>query len=144
MLTRIADRNILWVYIHIDQLIKNRGPGPYNSLRHSDNRKIFFGSLSNTNSKVSAHVLLDERSGKNLEMFLLRKNFLKKKISISLEYNIYNLPISFNILMCICNVYFHILIHMYILYILYICKMGMTHQLTKEKFKKLKRYPKFN
>ena len=43
MLTRITDRNILWVYINVDQIIKNRGPGPYNSLRHADNRKYFSG-----------------------------------------------------------------------------------------------------
>ena len=29
------------MYIHVYQVIKNRGPGPYNSLRHPDNRKYF-------------------------------------------------------------------------------------------------------
>ena len=73
MLTKITDRKIPCVYIYVYQIIKNRGPGPYNSLRHANNRKNFFGSLSNTKSKGSAHVLLGEGSGKNLETFLLRK-----------------------------------------------------------------------
>ena len=46
--------------------------GPYNSLRHTDNRKNFSG-LSNAKLKESAHALLGEGSWKNLEMFLLRK-----------------------------------------------------------------------
>ena len=32
MLTRITDWKILCVYIHVDEIIKNSGPGPYNSL----------------------------------------------------------------------------------------------------------------
>ena len=63
MLTRITDRKIPCVYIHVYRITKNWGPGPYNSLRHADN-KIFFGSLSNAKSKGSAHVLLGEGSGK--------------------------------------------------------------------------------
>ena len=35
--------------------------------------EIFFGSLSKSKSRESAHVLLREGSGKNLEMFLLRE-----------------------------------------------------------------------
>ena len=31
--------------IHVYQIIKNRGPGPYNSLRHADNIKYFRVSL---------------------------------------------------------------------------------------------------
>ena len=45
----------------------------YNSLCHIDNRKHFFGSLSNAKLKGSTHVLLGKESGKNLDMFLLRK-----------------------------------------------------------------------
>ena len=48
---------------NIPCVIKNRGPGPYNSLRHADNKKYFSG-LSNANSKGSAHDLHGERSGK--------------------------------------------------------------------------------
>ena len=33
------------IYIHVYQILKNRGPGPYNSLRHADNN-FFFGSPS--------------------------------------------------------------------------------------------------
>ena len=53
MLTRIADRKILCVYIY----------GPYNSLRHADNRRYFSG-LSNAKSKGSTHVLLVKEVGK--------------------------------------------------------------------------------
>ena len=63
MLTRITDRKIPCVYIHVYRITKNWGPGPYSSLRHGDN-KIFFGSLSNAKSKGSGHVLLGEGSGK--------------------------------------------------------------------------------
>ena len=73
MLTRIIDQKILCVYIHVYQIAKKGGPGPYNLLRHTDNRKYFFGFLSNAKSKGSAHDLLGEGSGKNLKMFLLRK-----------------------------------------------------------------------
>ena len=40
---------------------------------HADNRKYFSG-LSDVKSKGSTHVLLGEVRGKNLEMFLLRKD----------------------------------------------------------------------
>ena len=71
ILTRITDCKISCVYIHVYQIIKNRGPGPYNSLRHADNGKYFSG-LSLTRSQ-RARVLHGEGSGKNLEIFLLRK-----------------------------------------------------------------------
>ena len=46
----------------------------YNSLCHVDNRKHFSGfSLMQNQREASAHVSLGEGSGKNLEMFLLRK-----------------------------------------------------------------------
>ena len=65
MLTRITDRKILYVYIHVYQITKNGRPGPYNSVCHADNRRYFSGlSLSNAKSKGSAHVLLGEESGK--------------------------------------------------------------------------------
>ena len=54
MLTRITDRKIPCVYIHVYRITKKWGPVPYNSLRHADNAK----------SKGSAHVLLGEGSGK--------------------------------------------------------------------------------
>ena len=68
MLIRITDRKILCVYAHVYHIIKNRGPGPYNYLRHPDNRKYISG-LSNAKSKGS---------GKNLEMF-----FTEKKVTLS-------------------------------------------------------------
>ena len=54
ILSRITDRKIPCVYTHDYYVLKNRGTGPYNSLRHADNRKNIFGSLSNAKSKGSA------------------------------------------------------------------------------------------
>ena len=53
MLTRITDRKIPCVYIHVYRITKNWGPGPYNSLRHADNRKYFSG-LSLTRNRREA------------------------------------------------------------------------------------------
>ena len=65
MLTRITDQKILCVYIHVYRITKNWGPGPYNSLRHADNRRYFL-DLSLTRHRRQAHmyVLLGEGSGK--------------------------------------------------------------------------------
>ena len=53
MLTRITDRKIPCVYIRAYEKIKNWGRGPYNSLRHADNRKYFSG-LSLTRNRREA------------------------------------------------------------------------------------------
>ena len=56
MLTRITDRKIPYVYyIHIYRITKNWVPGPYNSLRHVDNRRYFSG-LSLTRNRMKAHM----------------------------------------------------------------------------------------
>ena len=55
MLTRITDRKIPCVYIRAYEKIKNWGPGPYNSLRHADNRKYFSG-LSLTRNPREVHM----------------------------------------------------------------------------------------
>ena len=55
MLTRITDRKIPCVYIHVYQITKNWGPGPYNSLRHADNRRYFSG-LSLTRNRREVHM----------------------------------------------------------------------------------------
>ena len=72
ILTRITDRKIPCVYIHVYHIIKYWEPGPYNSLRHADNRKYFSG-LSVMQNRKEAHVLLGDGREKNLETFLLRK-----------------------------------------------------------------------
>ena len=69
VLNKITDGKILCVNSCLLNDIKNRIPGPYNSLRHTHDRKHF----SNTKSKGSAQDLLGEGSGRNLGMFLLRK-----------------------------------------------------------------------
>ena len=43
------------VYIHVYQVIKSWGPGPQNSLRHTDNRKYFL-RLSLTQNRGKAHM----------------------------------------------------------------------------------------
>ena len=55
-MTRITDGKIPCVYIHVYQIIKNRGPAPYNSLCHADNRKYFSG-LSLTRNRRETHML---------------------------------------------------------------------------------------
>ena len=55
MLTKIADWKIPCVYIHVYQITKNWGPGPYNSLCHADNRRYFSG-LSLTQNWREAHM----------------------------------------------------------------------------------------
>ena len=55
MLTKITDRKIPCVYIHVYRITKSRGPGPHNSLRHTDNRR-YFPSLSLTRNRREAHM----------------------------------------------------------------------------------------
>ena len=55
ILTRITDQKILFVNIYVYQIIKNQGPGPYNSLHHADNRKYFSG-LSLTRNQGQVHM----------------------------------------------------------------------------------------
>ena len=43
ILTRITDQKVPCFYNHVFEIIKNRGPGPYNYLRQVDNRKYFSG-----------------------------------------------------------------------------------------------------
>ena len=47
------------VYTHVYHVIKNQGPGPYNSLYHDENIQ-YFSCLFNAKSKGSTHVLLGE------------------------------------------------------------------------------------
>ena len=63
MLTRITDRKILCIYIHVCQITENWGPCLYNSLCHADNRRYFW-SLSLMWNQREAHVLLGKGSGK--------------------------------------------------------------------------------
>ena len=56
ILTRITDWKIPCVYIHVYQITKNRGPGPYNSVRHAETRKYFSGR-SLTESRREAHMI---------------------------------------------------------------------------------------
>ena len=60
ILTRITDWKISCVYIHVYQIIKNSGPGPYNCLRHADNRKQFLGR-SLTQNRREAHMIYRAR-----------------------------------------------------------------------------------
>ena len=63
MLTKITDRKIPCVYIHVYRIIKDSGPVKFNSLCHADNRRYFSG-LSLMRNRKEAHVLLGEGSGK--------------------------------------------------------------------------------
>ena len=65
MLTRITDLKIPCVYIHVYGITKNRGPGPYNSLRHADNRR-YFSDLSLMRNLSEAHMF---SLGREVEKF---------------------------------------------------------------------------
>ena len=54
-MTRITDRKIPCVYSCLSNKKKNRGPGPYNSKCHVDNRKCFLG-LFLTGNQGEAHM----------------------------------------------------------------------------------------
>ena len=77
MLTRITDRKTPCVYVHVYQITKNWGPGPYNSLCHADNRRYFSGLSRDVKLKGSTHVLLGKGSGKTWTCSCLEKgNFI--------------------------------------------------------------------
>ena len=65
------------MYIHVDQIIKNRRPGSCNSLRHADSRKYISG-LSLTLNLREAHMFyLARERGKNWRFSGLEKgNFI--------------------------------------------------------------------
>ena len=64
LLTRITDRKIPSVYTHVYHVIKNRGPGPYNSLRHAGNRKYFLGLCLTRNRRKADMLYLAREVGK--------------------------------------------------------------------------------
>ena len=73
ILTTITDWKIPWVYIHVYQIIKNRGPGPYKSLRHADKRKYFSGLSLTRNWREVYMFYLAREVGK-----ILRCSFWEK------------------------------------------------------------------
>ena len=77
MLTRISDRNILCVFTHVYRIIKNWGPGPYNSLRHTDNRRCLSG-LFLTRNRRGAHMFYLVREGGEFGYVLA-----EKKVTVS-------------------------------------------------------------
>ena len=97
MLTRIIDRKIPCVHIHVYRITKNWGLGPYNSLRHADNR--YFSALSNAKSKGSARVLLGEGSGKIWTCFCWEKgNFIMiTEFKYGQTWNIWPSPLSLSL-----------------------------------------------
>ena len=64
ILTRITDRKFPCLYVHVYQIIKNRGPGPYNSLRHADNRQYFSGRSLTWNRREPHMFYLAREVGK--------------------------------------------------------------------------------
>ena len=73
MLTRITDQKILCVYIRAYRITKNRGPGPYNSLCHADNR-IYFSGLSLVLNQSEAHMFYLAREVGKFGHLLAEKN----------------------------------------------------------------------
>ena len=64
MLTRITDRKIPCVYIHVYWITKNWGPGPYNSPRYADNRRYFLGLFLTRNRREVRMFYLAREVGK--------------------------------------------------------------------------------
>ena len=64
ILTRIIGRKIPCVYIHVYQIIKNWGLGPYNSPRHADNRRYFSGLFLTRNRREAYMFYLAKEVGK--------------------------------------------------------------------------------
>ena len=63
ILTRITDRKIPCVYIHVHYIIKNRGHGPYNYLCHADNRRYFSGLPLTRNQREATMIYLAKKVG---------------------------------------------------------------------------------
>ena len=89
MLARITDRKTPSVYINVYRITKNWGPGPYNSLRHADNRRYFSG-LSLTRNRREAHMFYLARevgkfghvpAEKKVTLCLMNSNMAKPEIS---------------------------------------------------------------
>ena len=72
MLTRITDRKIPCVYIHVYQITKNWGPGPYSSLRYADNRRYFSG-LSQARNRREAQMFYLAREVEKFWLVLAEK-----------------------------------------------------------------------
>ena len=64
ILTRSTDWKTPCLYIHLYQIIKNRGPGPYNSLRYADNRKYFSGCPLSQNRREAHMIYMVREVGK--------------------------------------------------------------------------------
>ena len=64
MPTRITDRKIPCVYIHVYRITKNGGPGPCNSLRHADDRRYISGLFPTRNRKETHMFYLAKEVGK--------------------------------------------------------------------------------
>ena len=73
MLTRITDWKIPCLYIHVYQITEDCGPGPCNSLRHSDNRRYFL-SLSLTRNRREVHLFYLAREVAKFGYVLAEKN----------------------------------------------------------------------
>ena len=72
----VNQNKIPCVYIHVYQIRKNWGPGPYNSLRHADSRRYFSG-LSLTQNRREAHIIYLAR-----EMGKFGHVLAKKKVTL--------------------------------------------------------------
>ena len=63
-MTRITDRKISCVYIHVYHIIKIWGTGPYNSLYYDDKRKHFSGFFLTWNRREAHMLYLAREVGK--------------------------------------------------------------------------------
>ena len=112
ILTRIADWKITCVYTYVFLVIKNRGPGLYNSLCHTDNRKCFFG-LSLMKNWREAHMFYLVREvgkicrGSLKGKFIIMNSSMVKPEKFDHFHLVYHftVPLRINFLQSFANIY---------------------------------------
>ena len=82
MLTRITDWKVPCAYIHVYRAAENWGTGPYNSLRHADNRWYFSGLSLMWNRREGYKFYLAAR-----EVGKFGHVFAEKKVTFDLMIN---------------------------------------------------------
>ena len=92
-LTRITDQKIPCVYIYVYQIVKNWGPGPYNSLCHVNNRRYFPGLAlaqnqiltSSCHLHLAYHFTVHLKTIKAMDLSAFQMNCLKNSRNPSVD-----------------------------------------------------------
>ena len=106
ILTRIADWKITCVYTYVFLVIKNRGPGLYNSLCHTDNRKCFFGLSLMKNWREAHMFYLVREVGKICRGSLKGKFIIINEFKYGQTWKIWPFPLSLSLYSTFKNKFF--------------------------------------